>query len=132
MCPAPQTHTCTTQVDAPRSPAAPPPPTFLAASSSAPGSSGLLIRLAKASTSHGLAVPPVNVARLFDELGLGSYLARFEAEAIRLDMLLTMDFGQLEALGLRPLGYCMRVREGVLDLARALLRLCEERAALGQ
>uniref|UniRef100_A0A7S0WIH5 Guanylate cyclase n=1 Tax=Chlamydomonas leiostraca TaxID=1034604 RepID=A0A7S0WIH5_9CHLO len=108
-----------------------PAPTFSAASSALPGGSGLLIRLAKASSTYGLAVPPVNIARLFAELGLESYLGRFEQEAIKLDMLLTMDQSQLDALGLRPLGYCMRVREAVVDLAKALLRMCEDRAALG-
>ncbi len=32
----------------------------------------------------------------------------------------------------RPLGYCMRVREAVLDLARGLLRACEEATLLAQ
>jgi hypothetical protein len=45
-------------------------------------------------------------------------------------MLLTMSNEQLDQLGLRPLGYAMRVREAVTDVARALLRLCEEKAVL--
>ncbi len=30
----------------------------------------------------------------------------------------------------RPLGYCIRVREAVTDLARVLLRMCEEYAII--
>ncbi|GLI70739.1 hypothetical protein VaNZ11_015764 [Volvox africanus] len=77
-------------------------------------------------------LPRYSLDLLFEELGLLPYLETFRREAIRLDQLLGMDVGQLERLGLRPLGYCLRVREAVMDLARGLLRACEEVAQLSQ
>uniref|UniRef100_A0A7S3VS63 histidine kinase n=1 Tax=Dunaliella tertiolecta TaxID=3047 RepID=A0A7S3VS63_DUNTE len=85
--------------------------------------------LAQASSGSNLLLPPLSLAHLFADLGLDGYLGRFEEEAVHLDMLLTMDFKQLDALGLRPLGHCIRVRESVLELAKGLLRMCEGRAA---
>ncbi|KAG2501423.1 hypothetical protein HYH03_001206 [Edaphochlamys debaryana] len=77
-------------------------------------------------------LPCYSLDQLFSDLGLLPYLPRFQEEAIRLDMLLAMDVPQMEQLGLRPLGYCIRVREAVVDLARGLLRACEEAAVLVQ
>ncbi|KAF5834468.1 hypothetical protein DUNSADRAFT_8822 [Dunaliella salina] len=85
--------------------------------------------LAHASSGSHLLLPPLSLAHLFTDLGLEEYLGRFEEEAVHLDMLLTMDFKQLDALGLRPLGHCIRVRESVLELAKGLLRMCEGRSA---
>ncbi|GIL60119.1 hypothetical protein Vafri_14766 [Volvox africanus] len=81
---------------------------------------------------HSWLLPRYSLDLLFEELGLLPYLETFRREAIRLDQLLGMDVGQLERLGLRPLGYCLRVREAVMDLARGLLRACEEAAQLSQ
>ncbi|PNH08727.1 Soluble guanylate cyclase 88E, partial [Tetrabaena socialis] len=78
-----------------------------------------------------LLLPCYSLDLLFEDLGLVPYLPRFREEAIRLDMLLGMDVPQLERLGIRPLGYCIRVREAVVDLARGLLRACEDVALLG-
>ncbi|KXZ47742.1 hypothetical protein GPECTOR_33g624 [Gonium pectorale] len=98
------------------------PPTALCAAARSP------ITALRGSVVAGppLALPRYGLRRLFDELGLLPYLPRFVDEAISLDMLLGMEPHQLERLGLRPLGYCIRVREAVLDLARGLLRACEE------
>eukprot|EP00198_Chlamydomonas_reinhardtii_P009452 XP_001698789.1 chlamyopsin-6 [Chlamydomonas reinhardtii] len=67
-------------------------------------------------------LPCYSLDALFVDLGLEPYLPRFRDEAIRLDMLLSMDAQQLERLGLKPLGYRIRVREAVVELARGLLR----------
>jgi hypothetical protein len=54
--------------------------------------------------TSSLLLPPIDLAQLFVDMGLGDYVERFQLEAVHLDMLLTMDFKQLDALGV-----CVRV-----------------------
>jgi len=59
--------------------------------------SGSAAMLAQA--HQGLLLPALSLVRLFEELGLQEHAPRFEEEAIRLDMLLTMDAEQMSKLG---------------------------------
>lgn len=83
------------------------------------------LQAAKNSRVDGL--PIITTRALLSELGYDSLAARFESEAVRLDQLLTMDLTHMQMLGLQPLGFCLRLRSAVTELAATLLRRCEER-----
>lgn len=64
-----------------------------------------------------------NVRALLQAVDLGIYADLFEKDAVGLDLLLTMDHSALQALGVMPVGHCMRIKQAVIDLARQLLQL---------
>jgi hypothetical protein len=55
-------------------------------------------------------------------------ISKITNRLVRLDQVLGLDISGIQALGIAPLGLCMRLRNAVLALAAQLLRACEAAA----
>ncbi|DBB18216.1 hypothetical protein WJX82_000391 [Trebouxia sp. C0006] len=73
-----------------------------------------------------------NVRTLLKDLGLEVYADRFEAEKVRLHVLLGMDHEGLERLGVHALGERETIINGVYEYLRAYLRAAEPFASGGR
>lgn len=75
--------------------------------------------------SPGASMPGCSVRSLLNDMGLQEYIHKFEAEHVKLHMLLGIDHRGLEALGMHSYGHREQLIEGVKEYLRAYLRAAE-------
>lgn len=75
--------------------------------------------------SPGASLPGCSVRSLLQDMGLREYVSKFEAEHVRLHMLVGIDHRGLELLGMHSYGHREQLIEGVKEYLRAYLRAAE-------
>ncbi|KAK9828691.1 hypothetical protein WJX72_001553 [[Myrmecia] bisecta] len=66
-----------------------------------------------------------SVRMLLEDLGLEGYAAGFEAHDVPLELLLTMEPGDMKELGVHQYGHRQVIRTGILEYVKQFLRSCE-------